>query len=158
MKAQKRAWVQSAFAVGLVGAVLSAVALPGSAFAATESSTKNNWDRSRGCDAVVSVSDVTTSGKVEVYGGFACPSNSGLWNQPEGATIRVKLFVNDQEILQSKKALKTCKTVSGIKWTCHSDSHQVAITDDSGTDRFRGEMQIVSFSGTVTLATPTIRS
>ncbi len=145
-----------AVATTVSAGIVLATSLPGTAHAASQFADKDGFDRSRRCDAIVGVSDETTSGKVEVFGGFSCPSDQRLWNMPEATTIRVRIFMNGQEVIQSKKTLKTCKTVNGLKLTCQSDSHQVSFPDDSSNDRFYGRMEITSFSGTVTLTTGTI--
>jgi hypothetical protein len=142
---------------GLVTSAVLAMITPGAAYAASQFASKNNFDNtSRTCDAIVGVSDETTSGSVEVYGGFSCQTGTGLWNQPEAATIRVRLFMNGQEVIQSKKTLATCIKVSGLKVTCSTDSHQVTYPDNSGNQQFYGKIEIVSFSGNATLTTPSI--
>jgi hypothetical protein len=73
------------------------------------------------------------------------------------ATIRVRIFENGQEVIQSKRTLPDCSHAS-IHKTCSSESYQVTFPDYSSSDKFYGKMEIVSFSGTVTLTTPTITS
>lgn len=150
-------FVYRAVAVSAVGFALAAV-IPGPAFAASKFASKDNFDRSRKCDAILGVSDETTSGKVEAYGGFSCPTGSGLPNTPEKTTIRVRLFMNGQEIVQSKKTSATCNTGSSFPVTCSTDSHQVTYPDYSSTDTFYAKMEIDSFGGNVTLTTGTISS
>jgi hypothetical protein len=59
-------------AVTVAGVALGA----GPAHAADTGAYKNNFN-GRGCDALVFVSDTTSSGKVEAFGGFNCPRTSG---------------------------------------------------------------------------------
>ncbi|XVU24082.1 hypothetical protein ACQPZJ_43735 [Actinoplanes sp. CA-054009] len=150
-------FVRHALAISAAG-VVAAVAMPGQALAASQFASKNGFDTSKKCDAIVGVSDETTSGKIEVYGGFSCPTGYGLANQPEKATIRVRLFQNGQEVVQSKRSMPDCSGTTSIRKTCSSESHQVTYPDNSGTQTFYGKIEIVSFSGTVTLTTPTISS
>src|SRR5690348_7639118 len=62
------------------GAVVAAAAVAGVALAAAPAHAadtgayKDNFNN-RGCDALVYVSDTTSSGKVEAFGGFNCPQN-----------------------------------------------------------------------------------
>ncbi|WP_189082853.1 hypothetical protein, partial [Mangrovihabitans endophyticus] len=129
------------------------------ASAASAFDSRDNWDRSGECDAILGVSDETSDGEVEVFGGFSCPDPpGGLWNSPEPTTIRVRLFRNGSEIIQSKKSEKTCKNVGGVAMTCRTDSHSVSYPDYSSSDSFYGKMEIVSFGGTVTLTTGSIVS
>jgi hypothetical protein len=157
MKRGRRTLVRSAIAALLAGLAALVTLLPGSAHAASEFANKDGWDKSGKCDAIVGVSDETTNGTVEVYGGFSCPTGTGLWNQPEKATIRVRIFQNGKEIIQSKKTLKDCQHLKA-KVTCSSDHHEITYPDYAGTDKFHGQMEIVSFGGTVTLTTPTIKT
>jgi len=154
----RRRLVRWGLAAVVAGTVL-ATAVPGSALAASKFASKDSFDTSKTCDAIVGVSDETTSGKIEVFGGFSCPTGFGLANQPEVATIRVRLFENGQEVVQSKRNMPTCSTVNGIKKTCSSESHQVTWPDDPNkSESYYGKIEIVSFTGTVTLTTGTITS
>jgi hypothetical protein len=149
--------IKKSIIAALAGLALVAV-VPGQAMAASKFANKDGFDSSKRCDAILGVSDETTSGKVEVFGGFSCPTGYGLANQPEKATIRVRLFENGQEVVQSKRTLKDCSKAS-IKKTCSSESHQVTWPDDAKkSEKYYGVMEIVSFSGTVTLKTATISS
>jgi hypothetical protein len=140
-------------AVAVAVGVTLAVAVPGTAQAASKFANKAGFDHSKRCDAIVGVSDETSSGKVEVFGGFSCPTGSGLFNQPEPTTIRVKIFRGNQEVIQSKKNVASCKQVGGKWFTCSSDSHQVTYPDATSSNTFYGQMEITSFSGSVTLTT-----
>lgn len=153
----KRSLTRYAVAVLTAGLAL-AVSVPGQAMAASKFANKDKFDTAKLCDAVVGVSDETTTGKIEVFGGFSCKTGFGLANFPEKTTIRVRLFKNGQELLQSKKAVKNCFRFDGVAHSCSSESHQVAFPDDSTSDRYWGKMEIVSFTGRVTLTTKAISS
>jgi hypothetical protein len=142
--------------VTVAAGLILATSVPGAAHAASKFANKDGFDRSGGCDAILGVSDETTPGKVEVFGGFSCPTDSGLWNMPEVTTIRLRIFQDGQEVIQSKKALKSCKTVKGTKWTCATDSFELTFPDYSSSDSFYGKMEISSFGGSVTLTTGAI--
>jgi hypothetical protein len=158
MRIGRRAVVNYVVATVVAGLAAVMILPPSSAFAASKVASKDGFDNSGLCDAIVAVSDETTSGSVEVFGGFSCPTGYGLWNQPVGSTIRVKIFRNGKEIIQSKKAVPTCTYIGAVRVTCSSDSHQVKYPDYPGKDSFRGEMEIVSVGGTVTLKTSTIKT
>lgn len=128
------------------------------ASAAESSAGQNGFDRTGTCDSIVGISDSTTSGKIEVFGGFSCPTSGGLLNTPTVTTIRVRLFRNGTEIIQSKKNSATCFAKSGANWTCSTDSHSVTYPDASSSDKFYGRLEIVSFSGNSTVTTGTITS
>jgi hypothetical protein len=148
--------VRRAVAVSALGIALATV-VPGQALAASKFANKNNFDTPRKCDAVVGVSDETSSGKIEVFGGFSCPTGLGLANMPEKATIRVRLFEDGQEVVQSKRTMPDCNS-GRLRITCSSESHQVTWPDARASAKYYGKMEIVSFSGKVTLTTPTITS
>ncbi|KIR63360.1 hypothetical protein TK50_21240 [Micromonospora haikouensis] len=98
------------------------------------------------------ISDVTTSGKVEAYGGFVCPTGSGLFNEPVRATITLQIYRNGVSILRSQKEL----TFGTRPYTLASDSYSITYPDYSSSDRFKAWMQISSLSGSVTLTTAEI--
>ncbi|MCM4083645.1 hypothetical protein [Paractinoplanes hotanensis] len=145
-------------ATSIIAGAAVIVSVPEAAAAASRLASEDGFDRTGACDAIVGVSDETSSGNIEVYGGFSCPTDSGLWNTPEPTTIRVRLFRNGNEIIQSKKNSATCFTGAGVEWTCSTDSHSVTYPDYSGNDSFYGRIEIVSFSGNSTLTTGSITS
>ena len=121
--------------------------VPSPAYAASSSASRDNF--AQHCDAQVHVSDRTAAGKVETFGGFSCPTGTGLFNEPEQATIVVMIIRNGTEVIRSYKGLATCYK----PFTCSTESHSVTYPDYSTNDRFRGRIQITSFSGSVTLTT-----
>lgn len=135
--------------VAALGAAAAVGLTSSPAFAASSTAGKNGFDRSGKCDANVAVSDVTSYGKVEVFGGFVCPTGSGLFNEPTGATIRVRMYKNGVEILQSLKNVPT----GNKPFTISSDFHAITYPDYSSTDRFKGVIEISSLSGSVKLTT-----
>jgi hypothetical protein len=138
-----------AAALAFTGALVFA-ASPAHALSAAAS--KDNFQG--GCDALVIVSDTTSSGNVEAFGGFSCPAGEGLWNHGVPATIKMILIQNGTEVINSVRTLPTCWEF----WTCRSESWQVKLPDYAGTDRFRGKMVITSLGGSVTLTTGEIRT
>jgi hypothetical protein len=120
---------------------------------ASASAGRNNFQRE--CDAQVHVSDTTSSGNVEVFGGFACPTGTGLWNHSVPSTIKVIIIRNGVEI---KNSTFTCPSCIEKFWTCSTESWQVTYPDYASTDRFKGKMVITSLGGSVTLTTGEIRT
>lgn len=126
-------------------AVLGSAAVIGMLVAATPAHAadtgayRDNFN-GRGCDAQVYVSDTTTSGKVEAFGGFACPSRVKLIGH-----INVFLFKNGKQV---------CK--NGHGYNLESTAHaQCAVTDSSGSQKWKARIQLVTpdSSGGVSLTT-----
>jgi hypothetical protein len=140
-------------AVVVTTAVISLTAAASPALAASSSASRNNFQYD--CDAQVHVSDATSYGDVEVFGGFSCPSGTGLWNHGEPTTIKVIIIRNGVEIQNSTR---TCPTCIQKFYTCSTESWQTKYPDYSSTDRFRGKMIITSLGGSVTLTTGEIRT
>jgi hypothetical protein len=143
----------AAMTAAAAGMAIALVSPAGPAYAASASAGKNNFQRE--CDAQVHVSDATSSGNVEVFGGFACPTGTGLWNNGVASTIKVIIIRNGVEI---KNSTFTCPSCIEKFWTCSSESWQVTYPDYASTDRFKGKMVITSLGGSVTLTTGEIRT
>lgn len=139
--------IMTAAALG-VAVVLTVAVSP--AQAASASAGKDNF--AGACDAQVHVSDATTFGRVEGFGGFSCPTGVGLLNEPSQATITIMIFRNGVEVIRSHYDIPTCIRPT----TCSTDSHSVTYPDYASTDRFKSRMQITSLSGSVTLTTAEI--
>ncbi|MEU8409350.1 hypothetical protein AB0C19_24405 [Micromonospora sp. NPDC048842] len=139
---------------GIVSATAAVGLISTPAYAASSVAGKDGWDKSRNCDANVVVSDATSSGKIEVYGGFVCPTGTGIINEPQVATIRIIMFRNGDQILQSKKNV----TMGKKPFSIASDSHAITYPDYSSSDNFYGVMEITSLSGYVRLTTGIITS
>jgi hypothetical protein len=140
--------LMSAIAVIVTTAMISLAATTSRALAASSSAGRNNFQGQ--CDAQVHVSDATSYGDVEVFGGFSCPTGTGLWNHGVQTTIKVIIIRNGVEI---KNSTFTCPTCIQKFWTCSTESWQTVYPDYSSTDRFRGKMIITSLGGSVTLTT-----
>ncbi|MER7894565.1 hypothetical protein ABTX15_32850 [Micromonospora sp. NPDC094482] len=137
------------FTAAAAAITLGLLSFANPASAASSVASKKDFDQSRRCDANVTVSDVTTYGKVEVYGGFVCPTGSGLFNEPVRATITIQIYRNGVSILRSQKEL----AFGTRPLTLSSDFYAITYPDYSSSDRFKGWMQISSLSGSVTLTT-----
>lgn len=135
-------------------AVTSVVLLTATpALAASAAASRDNFDRSGQCDAVVIVSTNTSFGNVEVFGGFACPTGSGLFNKPLATTIKVMIIRNGAEVIRNTRPLPTCND----PLTCSSDSNSVTLPNEDGDQSYSGRMEITSPSGHVDLTTDVIR-
>ena len=110
-----------AAAVGVIATATPAYALDAGAY-------RDNFN-GRSCDALVYVSDTTSSGKVEAFGGFSCPSNVKLIGH-----LTVVLYRNGTQVCSSGHGYNLVTT----------DSEQCAITDNSGNQRWKARLRITT--------------
>jgi hypothetical protein len=109
------------------------------ALAADKGAYRDNFN-GRGCDAQVYVSDTTTSGKVEAFGGFSCPSSVQLIGN-----VTAILYRNGKEVCSK-----------GRHFSLASTSHaECAVTDSSGSQKWKAKLRVATpgTSGSVTITT-----
>ncbi|MFF0776525.1 hypothetical protein ACFYUK_47115 [Nonomuraea wenchangensis] len=132
--------------------VMIGVALAMMLFSATPasaaSSTAGRENFYRNCDAVLAVSDQTTPGSVEVYGGWGCDATSYFYP----GQIILSLYLNGVEVMHSEKKTPDLSRPQSF-------SHAVTHPDYSTTDYFYGKMTIKGAGGVnFTLTTGKIRT
>ncbi len=139
--------VGTAVRAGVVGALAAALvaAAAGPAAAASSSAGRDNFWRN--CDASVTVSDATSPGDVEVYGGWACAT--GTHFQP--SSITMILYYQGREVKRSKKSSPSLESVSNL-------AHWIAYPDWSSRDAYHGAMLVEGPGVKFTLTTRTIRT
>ncbi|GIH07098.1 hypothetical protein Rhe02_51650 [Rhizocola hellebori] len=130
-----------AIVVVTVLAALVSTAMPASAVSSGNS--KNNFFRE--CSATVVVSDTTTPGKVEGYGGWGCAATSGFCP----GYLVVTISYNGQEVIRTQKNTGplTCPTT----W-----SASVTYPDWSTVDGYRASIIVKGPYTNFTLWTGTI--
>jgi hypothetical protein len=113
----------------VVGAAMAtatiAVATVTPAQAAASSAGKNTNVPT--CFTSVHVSDETSPGKVEVFGGWGCAQSHVFTG-----TILLVIYRNGAEIMRTNTDLKVA----------YSNSTQIALNDDRSNDRYYGTMTI----------------
>lgn len=129
-------------AAALVTTLLALGFAPSAAHAASSSAGRDNFYHT--CDAQVHVSDGTTAGKVEVFGGWGCRTD-----QVFVGTLVCIIYVNGAEKLRTSVDLVVASTKD-----C-----SVSYPDYSSSDSFLGKL-IVKGAGGVnfTLTTGSIRT
>jgi len=132
------------------GAAIAAVAMAGVALgaapahAADTGAYKDNFN-GRGCDALVYVSDTTSSGKVEAFGGFNCAQSVRLIG-----TAVVTLIRDSKEVCHKTV---NYSLVSTIDAAC-------AVSDPGGNQKWYAKLRLVTSdtTGGVMLTTGKITS
>lgn len=115
---------------------------PSLAYAASKSAGRNNfWST---CDAQVHVSDETTSGKVEVFGGWGCTVTKAFTG-----TLVCIIYVNGREKMRTSVDLVTASTKDCA----------VTYADHSSSDSYYGKLIVKGAGGTnFSLSTGSIKT
>jgi hypothetical protein len=123
-------WLHLAVSAG-IAAIVGATVAATPAQATDIGAYRDDYNPS-GCDAMLYASDTTSSGKVEAFGGFNCPTSAKMTG-----SVTVKLFKNGSAVCT--------KSVSyNLVSTAHAEC---AVTDPSGNQNWKSWIQILDAYG-----------